>query len=153
MDAKTAKYTAIACFGLAGALAVFSLTGAFERTADVTPTGTCEYIAPPAKGEIIPFGDWCVRLIAGQTFHIRTRHVFEYDTSGLPEARIDVYDPDDRRYLNLTRTEYAATPSPCFRLTDPYSRIEITALKFPGFVRIRVGEPVNWKDKLTNCSR
>jgi hypothetical protein len=40
-------------------VAVLSLTGAFERTADVTPTANCEYIALPNKGEVLPFGDWC----------------------------------------------------------------------------------------------
>lgn len=67
MQLTTAKYAAIACFGLAGVLGVLRATGVLERTADTTPTRTCEYIALRTKGEILPSGDWCFRMVQGQT--------------------------------------------------------------------------------------
>lgn len=88
-------------------------------------------------------------MVVRQTLHFRSRHVFELDTSGMPEAKLDVYDGDDRRYLDQTRTIYAID---CFTVRVPWSRLEVTALKGPGVIRVCVGGPVNWKDKLTNCS-
>ncbi len=90
-------------------------------------------------------------MVAGQTLHLRTRHTFELDTSGMPESRIEVYDPDDKRYLNQSRTITGTSPAACYSVTVPYSRIEITAAKAPGVIRIRVGDRDNWRDRLTNC--
>jgi hypothetical protein len=123
-------------------LAILWLLNVFDRKADTTPTGTCKYIALPNKGEVLPFGDWCFRMVQGPVLHFRSRYRFELDTSGMPEAKVDVYDGDDRRYYRA---------GDCFVLGVPWSRIEIAAIKGPGVIRVRVGEPVNWKDKLTSC--
>ena len=71
-------------------------------------------------------------MAAGQTLYLKNRHSFELDTSGMPESQVEVYDPDDRRHLNQSRTITGTDPAACYRLTVPYSRIEITAAKAPG---------------------
>lgn len=147
MDAKTARNIAIGCFGLAAILGVMSATGAFEsKPKPPQPPPQCQYGGLPALDQYIPSGDWCFRLSAGQTLHIKVGYPFEIGIKDILEVRLDVFDPSGNKYPHETQT---LRPNACVRLPARWSRAEITAINGSGVVRLR---PVgNYPDRINDC--
>lgn len=104
MQASTARNLAIGCFGLAAVLLFFKMAGAFEsKPAPPPQPSRCQHVAPPNKDEYIPAGDWCFHLSTGQTLHLKVGYPAEFGLVDLPEARLDVFDPNGKKHPTKPR--------------------------------------------------
>jgi len=74
----------------------------------------------------------------------------EFGLVDLPEARLDVFDPNGKKYPDETKTLVAGGPDCVEPITKPYSRAEITATRGSGMVRIRPKGPT-YTDRPNKC--